>query len=145
MDKYWVIAADSAEARLFTRAEKFSPLKEVEDWLHPESRLQGRDLETDRPGKAFESHGPGQSDYAPSTTPKKQEAESFAGDLADLLDTARARGDFEHLQIVADPSFLGLLRERLDDETRKRVERAVDKNLTRRSPETIAEALDERD
>jgi protein required for attachment to host cells len=145
MSQYWVIAADSTEARLFERAKKFSPLVEQQDFLHPESRLRGAELENDRQGKTFSSHGYGQSDNEPPTAPKQYEAETFARQLAHALDTARARGDFEHLQIVAEPKFLGLLRERMDDDTRERIERTVDKNLTRQSPDRIAEALNEAD
>ncbi len=142
MSQYWVIAADSTEARLFERAKKFSPLVEQQDFLHPESRLRGADLETDRQGKTFSSHGYGQSDNQKPTDPKTREARDFAHELAERLNKARARGEFQRLQIVAEPSFLGLLREQMDSETRECVERAVDKNLTRRSPETIAGALD---
>lgn len=144
MSQYWVIAADSTEARLFERAKKFSPLVEQQDFLHPESRLRGADLEHDRQGKTFSSHGYGQSDNQKPTDPKTREARDFARELADRLNKARARGEFQHLQIVAEPSFLGLLREQLDAETRACVERAVDKSLTRRSAETIAGALDDR-
>jgi len=145
MATFWVLVADSAEARLFTRDKKFGPLTEREDFLHPQSRLHGHELETDRPGKTFASHGYGQSDNEPPTEPKQYEAETFARQLAHALDTARARGDFEHLQIVAEPKFLGLLRERMDDDTRERIERTVDKNLTRQPPDRIAEALNEAD
>jgi len=144
MARYWILAADSTEARLFTREKKFSPLTERQDWLHPESRLPGRDLEHDRQGKTFSSHGYGQSDNQKHTDPKKREAQDFARELAGHLDTARANGEFESLSIVADPSFLGLLREQLDDNTRELIGVEVDKNLTRRSAETIAEALDQR-
>lgn len=143
MTGIWVLAADSTEARLFTREKKHSPLVEQQDWLHPESRLPGRDLEQDRQGKTFASHGYGQSDMQKRTEPKKREAADFARDLAEFLNAARARGEFGTLQIVAEPTFLGLLRERLDDHTRETVARAVARSLTRRSPETIAEALDQ--
>lgn len=143
MAHYWILAADSSEARLFTREKKFSKPTERQDWLHPESRLPGSDLEHDRQGKTFSSHGHDQSDNQKQTDPKTREARDFARDVANYLDTARAKGEFESLSIVADPSFLGLLREYLDSETRDRVDQEVDKNLTRRSAETIAEAVDE--
>jgi protein required for attachment to host cells len=142
MSNYWVIAADAGEARLFTRDKKYGPLTEHKDWLHPESRLHGQDLETDRPGRSFASHGYGQSDMEPGTDPKKQEAERFATDLAHVLNEARARGDFQHLQIVAAPAFLGMLRDRLDSETRDRIDRAVDKNVTKQAAEQIAATID---
>ena len=143
MASYWILAADSTEARLFTREKKFSPLVERQDWLHSESRLPGRDLENDRQGKAFSSHGYGQSDYEKHTEPKKREAQDFARELAKHLDTARSNGDFKSLSIVADPSFLGLLRDSLDSNTRELIDREVSKSLTRRSAETIAEAVDQ--
>src|SRR6056297_602822 len=144
MAKHWILAADSAEARVFTREKKFSALVEKQDWLHPESRLKGSALEHDRQGKTFSSKGHDQSDNQKHTEPKKREAQDFARELAGHLDTARANGEFESLSIVADPSFLGLLREHLDDNTRELIGVEVDKNLTRRSAETIAEALDQR-
>lgn len=144
MAKYWILAANSTEARLFVREKKFSSPVEQKDWLHPESRLHGRDLENDRQGKTFASHGYGQDDNEKHTEPKKREAQDFARDLAKYLDTARANGEFTSLSIVADPSFLGLLREHLDDHTRERIDREVDKNLTRESAGKIAEAVDQR-
>ena len=143
MASYWILAADSTEARLFTRDKKFSPLVERKDWLHPESRLPGRDLENDRQGKTFSSHGYGQSDNEKQTEPKKREAQDFARELARHLDTARANGEFKSLSIVADPTFLGLLRDNLDGKTRELIDREVSKSLTRRSAETIAEAVDQ--
>ncbi|HKL52323.1 MAG TPA: host attachment protein [Wenzhouxiangellaceae bacterium] len=143
MAHYWILAADSSEARLFTREKKLSKPIERHDWLHPESRMPGSDLEHDRQGQTFSSQGHDQSDNQKQTDPKTREARDFARDVANYLDTARAKGEFKSLSIVADPSFLGLLREYLDSETRDLVDREVDKNLTRRSAETIAEAVDE--
>lgn len=142
MANHWILAADSSQARLFTREKKFGPLTEQQDWLHPESRLHGKDLEDDRQGKTFASQGYNQSEKQKPTDPKKREAAEFARELATFLDTAAARGEFESLALVADPSFLGHLRDALDPETRKRVGPEVDKSLTRRSAETIAEAVD---
>lgn len=143
MASYWILAADSTEARLFTRDKKHDPLVEHRDWLHPESRSPGRDLEDDRQGTTFSSQGYDRSENQKPTDPKTREAQDFARELAQFLDKARARGEFQALSIVAEPRFLGLLRERLDHGTRELVDREVDKNLTRRSPETIAGALEE--
>jgi len=143
MASYWILAADSTEARLFTRDKKFSPPVEVRDWLHPESRLPGRDLENDRQGATFSSHGYGQNDNQKHTEPKKREAQDFARELAGHLDAARANGEFKSLSIVAEPAFLGLLRDKLDGKTLELIDREVSKSLTRRSAETIAKAIDE--
>ena len=142
MTAYWILAANSAEARLFVRDKKYSPPIERRDWLHPESRLHARDLENDRQGKTFASHGYGQDDNEKHTEPKTREAQDFARELAAYLNTARANEEFKSLSIIADPSFLGILREHLDNHTRDRITREVTKNLTRESAEKIAEAID---
>lgn len=143
MASYWILAADSTEARLFTREKRFSPPVERQDWMHPESRLHARDLEDDRQGKTFSSYGRDQSPNQKRTEPKKREAQEFARELARYLDAARVQGEFRSLSIVAEPSFLGLLRAELDEGTRELVAQEVAKNLTRRSAETIAEAIDQ--
>ena len=142
MATYWILAANSAAARLFVREKKFSPPIEQRDWLHPESRLHSRDLEHDRQGKTFSSHGHGQDDNQKHTEPKTREAHDFARELATYLNRARSNAEFESLSIVADPSFLGILREHLDEQTRAHVTREVSKNLTHASAEKIAEAID---
>jgi len=145
MSAIWVLAADSTEARLFSREKRFSPLVELRDWLHPESRMSGRELDDDRQGRTFASYGHGQSDLQKRTGPKQREAAEFARTIADVLNQARARGEVGTLLIVAEPSFLGLLREHMDAKTRALVERAVARGLTRQAPDVIAKAVDESD
>src|SRR6056297_766294 len=70
MTSYWILAADSTEARLFTRDKKYGPLVERQDWLHPESRAPGRDLEDDRQGSTFSSQGHDRSANQKPTEPK---------------------------------------------------------------------------
>ena len=100
-------------------------------------------MENDRQGKTFASHGYGQDDNKKHTEPKTREAHDFARELANYLNTARANAEFEWLSIVADPSFLGILREHLDDHTRERIQREVNKNLTHESAEKIAKVIDQ--
>ncbi|NKI36529.1 host attachment protein [Wenzhouxiangella sp. XN79A] len=142
MDNEWILVADSAQARLFSRRAPRAELVELQDWAHPESRLHGRDLESDRPGRVFASHGHGQSDMQETDAPHRKEAERFAGELADVLERARTQNRFERLTLVAEPRFLGLLRNRLSPETAGAVTRSLDLALTREPVERIRAALD---
>ncbi|MDX1625724.1 MAG: host attachment protein [Wenzhouxiangellaceae bacterium] len=150
----FVLVANASEARLFARKEKYGELSEVKDFLHPESRLSGKELEHDRQGsrrespvgqgsKAARTEGHATSSQSKDTEPKTREAEDFARDLADMLGTARGRGDFEHLVLVADPSFLGKLRDALDAETRSAVVAGIDKNIVHADPDAIRETVNE--
>jgi len=145
----FVLVANASEARLFERQEKYGHIAEIKNFLHPESRLSGSELEDDRQGSYKESatgqsraEGHGISAQSKDTDPKTREAEDFARELAEILDTARKRGDFDNLVIIAAPAFLGKLRNELDANTSACVGAEIDKNLTHATPEEICEAVD---
>lgn len=142
MGQYWVLVADSAKARIFSREKKFSRIEEIETLVHPESRLRRQDLVSDRPGQVQESRTPGEYANEEPTDPKVAEARLFARDMAHHLREARVAGSFQHLVLVADPRFLGLLRKSLDADTRDCVAAEVAKNLVRGSTEDIARTVD---
>lgn len=141
MEKTWVVVADSSHARIF-RTEGFDGhLVEVEALAHPEGRLHETNLTTDIPGRTFDSHGQGRHAMEEETPPKRHEAIQFAKRIGGLLESARNAGSYDTLVLVAEPRFLGLLRENLSRETNKLVELAIDKNLVRQTPEAIRERL----
>ena len=83
----------------------------MKELLHPESRAHQRELTTDRPGRAFDSKGPGRHAVSGgSVSPKEHEASKLCSELADEIETARVQGRFDRLVLVATPSFLGELR-----------------------------------
>lgn len=142
MPGYIVIVADSARARVLTRAKKFSPLEEQTELTHPESRLRRQDLVSDRPGTVHESRAHGESPAGESTDPKDHEVEVFAGEIADYLGQQRIEREPEGLIVVAEPRVLGLIRQKLDSATAALVVTEISANLTRESAETIAKRID---
>lgn len=142
MSLFWVVAADASRARLFSREKKFSPLEEQEDLVHGESRLPRRDLVRDRQGQVFESNSAAENVNHEPTDPKTREAEVFARKIGERLKALRTGNRIQGLTLVAEPRFLGRLREHLDDQTRALVINEVGKSLTRATPEAIAAATD---
>ncbi len=142
MPGYIVIVADAARARVFTRAKKFSPLEEQAVLTHPEARLRRQDLVSDRPGTVHESKAYGESPAGETTDPKDHEVEVFAGEIAQHLGQQRIERDPEGLIVVAEPRVLGLIRQKLDSATAALVMTEISANLTRESPEAIAERID---
>lgn len=137
MSKTWVLVADSARAKIFRAQSPVGPLVEVEDWVHPESRLHELDINADKPGRTHDSAGQGRHAMENEVSPKAQDAREFARQLAERLDKARTDGLFDHLLLVAAPAFLGLLREALSKPTRDRVTAEVDKDLVMHDPADI--------
>lgn len=139
-DKTWVLVAESSRARLFARRGR--KLVELRDFAHPESRLHNRDIDADKPGRAFDSAGHGRHAMEPGSSAKRVQAEAFARELAESLEQARARAQFEQLMIAAPPEFLGMLREAMPAELAECVERTVAKRLVNEEPTEIYDQLD---
>lgn len=142
MENIWVVVAESGHARLFHRNKKYSPLEELEDRVHPESRLHVKDLVNDRQGRTFNRHNPGRHAKEEPTNPKRYEANEFAHEIAEVLETGRNHGDYDNLILVADPSFLGLLRSAMSKETQSKVVKEIHKNIVRKRPEEIQATID---
>jgi len=144
MSNTWVVAADSGSARIFDAVSPVGPLEEREDFANPEGRVREQDLASDKPGRSFDSMGHHRHAMGQVESPRERSAASFARLLAGRIAEARARGELDRVVLVAAPEFLGLLRESLDAETRKRVESEYSFNLVAMKPDEIRAHLPER-
>lgn len=142
MKSTWILVADNSRARVFTTETPSSPLEEIDDLSHSEGRLHDREITTDLPGK-IKSAGAGGHTFEQPTDPKKHEADVFAHSVANYLEDAHNANKFRQLLIVAEPSFLGLLRNQLSEQIKKSVSFELDKNLTKHGAEDIRQHLPE--
>lgn len=140
MTATWVLIADSSRARLFSAQKTLEPLREIEAFVNPEGRAKTRDLVSDRQGRSS-GNGPNM-DY--DVAPKQQLAIQFAKEISERLKSGRIGGLFRKLYIAAAPSFLGLLRDKLDAKTAELVVETLSKDLTRLEPRQIRRHLPER-
>jgi protein required for attachment to host cells len=137
----WVVAADSAQAEVY-RVSKiggaFEPLRSL---TNAEGHMKGRDLTTDKPGRAFDSMGAGRHAMASAVAPKEHAADTFAKEVCQLLESGRARGDFDRLVVLAPPDFLGRLRKAITPATNQLVVESVAKNLVGEDADAIRARL----
>ena len=107
--KSWILVANSSQAKLYQsenlRAKELNLLQELN---HPESREKGSELTSDRPGH-YQTDHKARSSYEKSH-PKQEEAESFAVELANLLQDGNNQNKFEKLIVYAAPKFCGMLK-----------------------------------
>lgn len=132
----WVVVADNSHAKIY-QLKKFPKLEEIQHLEHPESRLHNQDLVSSKPGRGFQSIGNSRSAYQQETEPKQVEAIKFATELANLLYAACNKGEFNQLYLIAEPSFLGLLRQHLHANVRKAISAEIAKELTSSPIEAI--------
>ncbi|MGD8593518.1 MAG: host attachment protein [Gammaproteobacteria bacterium] len=137
----WVVVAESSRARIFSLEKVKGPMDEILTLDHPDSRAHEQELTSDLPGHAFDSGGQGRHALNSSVEPKQQETIAFAKQIAEHLNAHRKAGDYDKLVIFAAPAFLGLLRERLNDQTNKLVVHESNKNLVQLDVDKIRDHL----
>lgn len=141
MSQVWVVVASSTRCRIFKQDRHNAPLVELEDLVQPEGRLRRRDVESDRPGRALDGSGHGRHGMGDPLDRVEHESARFAKRVAGRLERARQRRRFDRLVVVAEPRFLGHLRQGLTDATRSCVTTQLKKNLCTADPTSIREAL----
>lgn len=141
MTSAWILAANNTHARIFTTESLSSPLEEIESFAHTENRLHDWEITTDLPGKIRSEGGIGGHAFEQPTDPKDHEAVNFAHFIANYLESAFNQNKFRQLLIIAEPSFLGKLRQQLPEHIKKRVCFELDKNMTMHSAEDIRNHL----
>jgi protein required for attachment to host cells len=132
----WLVVSNSCSAKIYKVGHK-QTLIEVEVLEHPESRLHNRDLVSDKPGRDFESVGHTRHAIEPRTWPQQQEVINFAKEVANHLEQAFNKGDFDKLYIAANPNMLGVLRNAFHPNTAKHISGEVDKDMTHLKPDEI--------
>lgn len=140
--KTWVLVADSARARLFIAERPVGPLVEIRDIVNPEARLHERDLVTDSPGRTHQNQaGPTRRQTFDEPSAKDHETRSFAREVIGEIEKLRGRGELEKLHVLAEPGFLGYLREQYSTPLKRCVGDEVTNRATHQRPEEIRELL----
>lgn len=135
----WVLVANRTGARILDK--QGSALSLVETVNFAEGRLRDREVESDEPGRSYDRATAARHALEQSEGPHERAAKTFANILADKLKRARLEGHFERLVLVAEPHFLGLLREALDTQTARAVIASVTKDLVHVADDEIVAHL----
>lgn len=144
----WILVSDASRARIYFVEAPHRPMVQRAEFEHAESRAMEKDLVSDRPGRMPQSTSSGahpghgsRSGMEPGTTAKEVEHERFARTLTAELNTQFSRNAFARLVVVANPEFLGLLRDSLSDPLKKALAASVNKDYTRLELRELEEQL----
>lgn len=144
MQTIWIVAADSFRARILEFKRKGEPLQELEDWVNPVARQDTSEVARSPKGRFYGSMTtPGKANTAEySFHPVEQATERFADSIADYLDKGRNDHRYQRLFIVAEPKFLGLLRENMNKHVSQMVEQDAAYEISGWNTRQIAEFVD---
>lgn len=108
--KTWIVVADAARTRVFLNDGPGRGLSEIPEKSREEDLKETRDINSDKPGRAFDSGGQGRHAMEPPTDPKRHAKARAAKDLACMLADAHRKQAFDRLILIAPPAMLGDLR-----------------------------------
>lgn len=143
-----VVVADRAEARFYDSVGR-NNFRAAGRLAHPDSRLQDRELKSDRPGRLFDRAPPargrrgagGRHATEGRDSPAEHETSVFAHELSSTLGREHTAGKFDRLVLVAGPAFLGALRGVLSKNLRDAVVAEIPKDLVHESEKSLRERL----
>ena len=126
MNTTWIVVGHRAGARIFEHKE--GALRLVSDVSQEAGRLKSGEINSDGPGRSLD-HSPGGHPMSSENNAHDHVALTFAQSIGKSLQKARNEHSFEHLVLVAEPRFLGMLRGVLDKPTAALVTNTVGKDL----------------
>jgi protein required for attachment to host cells len=123
----WMVLADDGEARFFVLPPSQPPsfLQKLE---HHEAREHLEKTAGHVPGQSRNDFGARPYALTPNHSLQEVERERFAAVVARRLDEAVASSHVEEIALVMPPQFLGLVRQHLGAQTKKRVVCSVNQN-----------------
>jgi protein required for attachment to host cells len=140
----WIVVADQREALLYETngAKRRDPTDpDQAGQAAPGCRLAlkitnphaqpDRELESDRPGRAFSSSTGQRHGIDGERSTQRREQESFAKRVAEEVARAHEAGSFDGVVLAAGPRMLGMIRGALPDSVRSVVTAEVAKDLVR--------------
>jgi protein required for attachment to host cells len=138
----WILVADGTRACIVRHDGPGFGLKAVFEGPFIGANLANREIDSDRPGRTFDSVGQGRHAKEPPTDPRRHLKQNFARDMAALLAKASGQGAFDRLVVVAPPQALGDLRAALPAAVCAKVTGEVNKDLTHLPVDKLAAHLE---
>jgi protein required for attachment to host cells len=127
----WIVIADGGHARIVKRRDDATGFEMVTEIASSAAHLPSRAIGSDRPGRVHESANAAHHAIEPRTDPHMALKTAFIDTLADHLNLAEGRKEFDRLILIAPARCLGELRHRLGAATAAKVTAALAKDLTK--------------
>lgn len=112
--KYWVLVANSGQARILEMQRKPYEFHQVAELVSESQHLTNKDIVSDASGRVYHTQGPGTHSMNPRSDPHENAEEQFSRSLAQKMEKAAQLGRFDQLLVIADPKTMGRLRQQMN-------------------------------
>jgi len=113
----WIVVANGSRARAFERSGALEPLVELQNWVHPQTRMHASELSWDYPGPGHSGRG----GLTPRMEQRHKARNQFAHELSQWLQAQVARQNRGMLALFSSNPFLGELMAELPDTVHRHV------------------------
>lgn len=137
----WILVAHRAGALVFESHGPGLPLQRIAQIEHPRGRLKASELETDRPGRAFDRYGGGRHAHSLEQSAPSHVESELVHKLIQHLEHGRAELEFERLVVIAPAKLLGKLRDALSAPLRDLLVASLSKDLAHADGEQVRKQL----
>jgi protein required for attachment to host cells len=121
MPRQLIVLANSSLCRLLGRDGDADPVVALAVLKHPDSRLPGHLLASDRPGHESVDRSSGGNRFEPRSDVRRKEHSAFAHEVAEELGRRLAAGEYHDLWLLASSPFVGELNSALPEPVARRV------------------------
>lgn len=125
----WIVVADGAKARVLEGPGHGGAFKPVDDLSFASHAPASRDIDSERPGRTFNSTGKLRHAIEPRVDAHERREAEFLKSVADRLEQALRRKAYDDLVLAAPPRALGILRKQLSSEVQRRLRGELDRDL----------------
>lgn len=139
----WVVVANASKAIIFSRENRRDALTQSLILENTSSRKKVGELQADKGGRSFDSHGKGRHTIEQEKSgPKQQLASIFAQEIVDVVNRAAKLNRCTSFGVIAAPEFLGLLREAMSHGHSLMPTFEIDKNVVQCNAAEIGDLVE---
>ena len=142
-----IVVADQAEAHFYDAEPPDPAFHPAGRLSEPRARLHDRDLVSDRPGRQSERAAPATgrrgavahhgTEGEGDRRPRRHVAALFARRIAEALALEQRQGRFDRIVLMAEPKFLGMIRQALPPGLEASVAAEVPKDLVHQAEAVV--------
>jgi protein required for attachment to host cells len=138
----WLLVANGSQATIYKYIAHGASLQEIVGVANGARRLKDEDLVTDRPGTIAPGGGMhGQSSLTQEVSPTDKAKQDFAKDVVDQLEDARRQDKLHAVDIIAAPEMLGLMRDSMNSNLLKLIDKTVSKDGSEKSIDELLKLI----
>ena len=138
--RIWYVIADGGRARFVARDEQ-GAYRTVQSFVAAEMHKRSRELGLDRPARVKESANSARHAVEPRRDLHEAAKEAFLALVAEEIEVAHGRDQFDRLVLIAPPGVLTELKHELSRPMAKIVVKDVQKDLTKVPDHELTEHL----